>query len=78
MKVVQDQGARSVVILDNQLVSFSISPYTEDDFTDKGIEGWSSVFFARIDGNIVREFSSLDDAKDNRDENLIWTGTRVD
>jgi len=56
----------------NQMITFSLAPFTATDFVD-----WYSVtYYARLDGDSLREFASLEHARANRDEDLLWAATR--
>jgi len=55
-----------------QEISFSIEPYTVADFEDF----LSTSNYVRFEGNNLREFSSLERARSNNDNALLWAATR--
>jgi len=55
-----------------QTIFFEIDLFTKDDFLNLFLE----TSYIRVERNSIREFATLELAKEDRDEDLLWAGTR--
>jgi len=60
--------------IESSPITFSIELFTEEDFIDMN----SSIWFWRIESNTLREFPTLEAARNNQDKALIWSAVRAD
>jgi len=55
-----------------EVVYFTVRPFMEQDF----IEFFVFPVYVRVDGDNMREFHTLEQARKNNDRDLTWAGTR--